>query len=82
MKLKVCALATAVALGGIAMTINSVSADVVCNGEHECWHSTEHLTYPKGVTVHADDWKWKGDRYHWHEHEGRGYWKGGVWVTL
>ena len=81
MKLKLLVTAL-IGLGSVVAMAGSASADIVCNGEHECWHTTEHATYPHGIVVHHDDWKWKGERYKWHEHDGRGYWKGGVWVTL
>jgi len=38
--------------------------------------------------VHPDDWyfhrHWDSDRdYHWRGyHEGRGYWRNGVWITF
>ena len=37
---------------------------------------------------HPDDWyfhrRWEGDRDHrWRDyHEGRGYWRNGVWITF
>jgi len=35
-----------------------------------------------GVVVHEDDWHWgPHERYAFREHEGRGYWRGGKWVT-
>lgn len=82
MNLKVYALSFLVGVTGVALAPATASASIACNAEHECWHTTENLTYPKGITVHDDNWKWRGKRYHWHEHDGRGYWKGGVWVTL
>jgi hypothetical protein len=33
--------------------------------------------------IHPDNWKWgDADHYKWREHEGRGYWRDGVWVTF
>ena len=71
----------------VAMTL-SASAYVACNREGDCWH-TESRFAPPGVhfEFHPDDWyfhrHWGGDRYHWHDyHEGRGYWRNGVWITL
>ena len=60
-------------------------ADVACNDEGDCWHVKERVTYPEGVRVHVhpDTWKWKEtDTYRWREHEGHGYWRGGVWVDI
>jgi hypothetical protein len=58
-------------------------AYVVCNNHGYCWHVHDRYAYPSGVgiTIHADDWRW-GDKehYRWHEHQGRGYWRGGVWI--
>ena len=71
-----------------AMTL-SASAYVACNREGDCWH-TESRYAPPGVhfEFHPDDWyfhrHWDADnRRHWREyHEGRGYWRNGVWITL
>ena len=77
--------AALIAAAALAITATSASANVVCNGEGECWHVQDHYNYDPafGVTVHPDNWKWgDADHYRWREHEGRGYWKGGVWVTF
>jgi hypothetical protein len=79
------AFAVLLSAGSIAFTTTSASADVVCNKEGDCWHVKDHYTYPPEVTiqVHPDDWKWgENEKFKWHEHEGqgRGYWKGGVWI--
>lgn len=79
------ATAAIIAAAALAVTATTASAYVVCNGEGECWHAQEQYKYDPafGVTIHPDTWKWgDGDHYRWHEHEGRGYWKGGVWVTF
>ena len=62
------------------------SAYVACNGS-DCCHTDKLFTAP-GVTFdwHPDDWyfhqHWDADR-HFHDYQaGRGYWRGGVWVTL
>ena len=67
--------------------LGSASAYVVCNGDGECWHVHDQYTYPTGygVVVHDDAWKWDDAgqvRYRWHEHDGRGYWHNGLWVTF
>ena len=63
------------------------SAYIACNREGDCWHTDQRERVP-GVTFeyHPDDWyfhqHWDAGR-HWHDyHKGRGYWRGGVWVTL
>ncbi len=65
-----------------AMT-GTASARVVCNEDGDCWHSREAVVYPPtlGLTIHEnDDWKWgEGEKHHWREHEGKGYWKGDKW---
>lgn len=62
------------------------AAYVDCNG-NDCWH-TDHRFAAPGITIehHPDDWyfhqHWDHDR-HWHDyHDGRGYWRNGVWITL
>jgi len=36
-----------------------------------------------GITVHDDNGRrGRRDRYRRREHAGRGYWRGGVWVTF
>ena len=51
----------------------------------DCWHVKQTYDYPPDVRVHVygDDWTWAdadAGRYRWREHEGRGYWRRGVWV--
>jgi hypothetical protein len=70
---------------GTLMLANAASAAVVCNGEGACWHSKEAYQYrPEwGITVHPDAWAWgPNEHYAWREHDGRGYWRSGVWVTF
>ena len=79
-----------IAFGGVAGLASSASAYVVCNRDGDCWHTDSRIRYPGprvGYTYHPDDWyfhrTWSGDRDHWRDyHEGRGYWRGGVWVTF
>jgi hypothetical protein len=80
MKLVMTAALLGASMFGLATT---ASADVVCNGEGDCWHVRHRYNYDPGfhVTVHPDNWRWReSDRYRWREHEGRGYWRSGVWV--
>ena len=77
------AFAVLLSAGAVVLSAGSASADVVCNDEGDCWHAHEHYTYPPSatITVHPDSWHWSGnEKFRWHEHEGRGYWHGGVWV--
>ena len=79
------AAAAMIGAAGLAIVSTSASAEIVCNGAGDCWHTHEHYTYQPsfGVVVHPDDWRW-GDRdhYRWREHEGRGYWRNGIWLTF
>jgi hypothetical protein len=77
--------AAIITAAALAVTAASASAAIVCNGEGECWHVQDHYKYDPsfGVVIHPDNWRWgDADHYRWHEHEGRGYWRGGVWVTF
>ncbi len=77
----------AVAAGISLAAAAPASAYVVCNKDGDCWHSDVRVRVP-GIRFesHPDDWyfhqKWDANR-HWRDyHEGRGYYRGGVWVTL
>ena len=77
-------LATALGAGVLAFMSAGASAAVVCSG-NTCWHSHERYEFPPSarVVIHDDDWKWKRhEHYRWREHEGHGYWRGGVWIDL
>jgi hypothetical protein len=83
MMMKLVTTAALVGAGMLALTATTASAEIVCNGEGDCWHVKQRYTYEPGfnVHVHPDSWKWGGnDHYRWREHEGRGYWRSGVWV--
>lgn len=75
------------AIGGLAATTSSASAYIVCNREGDCWHTDTRYRYPGvGYRYHPDEWyfhrTWNA-RNRWRDyHEGRGYWRGGVWVTF
>ena len=89
MSLKKLALAAGVSLAALTISTLGAGAYVACNHEGDCWHTESRVAVP-GVTFeyHPDDWyfhrHWEGDReHHWREwHEGRGYWRNGVWITL
>ena len=77
----------ALGAGAIIATASSASAAIVCNREGDCWHTATRYAYKPsfGLTIHTDNWKWRAadkDRFHWREHDGRGYWRKGVWVTF
>ena len=80
------AIGALIALGGIAATASSASAYVVCNRDGDCWHTDTRYHYPGvGYVYHPDEWYFHHtfDRDHWRDyHPGRGYWRGGVWVTF
>ena len=74
----------------LAAFTSSASAYVVCNHDGDCWHSDNRYHYHSDVRVdvHPDTWyfhrDWDHDnQYKWRgHHEGRGYWRNGVWVTF
>jgi hypothetical protein len=76
-------------IGGLATSLVPAAAYIACNNDGDCWH-TDSQYHPPGMRFdfHHDDWyfhrHWDSDRdRHWREyHEGRGYYRGGVWVTL
>ena len=80
-------LMAAAALGGLVALTGTASARVVCNAEGDCWHTDSAYHYPgKGYVYHPDEWyfhqSWDAN-HHWRDyHNGRGYWRGGVWVTF
>ena len=61
--------------------------EFACNPGGDCWHTDSRVTAP-GVTFdyHPDDWyfhqHWDADHHFRDYHTGRGYYKGGVWITL
>jgi hypothetical protein len=81
------ALGTCVAAGALAAMAAPASAYVACNNG-DCWHTENRVRVP-GVTFsyHPDDWyfhqRWDRDNRHFRDyHEGRGYWRNGIWITL
>ena len=81
-------LATAAIAAGIGLAATApASAYVACNKDGDCWHTDSRVTVP-GITFdyHPDDWyfhqHWDADRHFRDYHPGRGYYRGGVWVTL
>jgi hypothetical protein len=83
------AFAVLMATGALAATAGTASARVVCGADGDCWHTDAAPPRVPGITfsVHPDDWyfhqKWdNSDRHYRDYHEGRGYYKGGVWIGL
>jgi hypothetical protein len=79
--------AVVAAVGVVALAVSTISASaaIVCNREGECWHVRRHYVYhPEwGLVVHANNWRWgPHERFVWREHEGRGYWRNGVWIAF
>jgi len=74
-------LVSAAALCAVA---TGASAAVVCNDDGDCWHVKGHHKYKPELKLHVygDDWKWKGHKHRWREHNGHGYWHSGVWIDL
>ena len=81
------ALGASVAAGALIAMAAPASAYVACNREGDCWHTDSRVAVP-GVTFdfHPDDWyfhqRWDRDRHFRDYHEGRGYWRNGIWITL
>ena len=86
--LSAAAITAFIATGTLVATTGAASARMACNSEGDCWHTDNRVTVP-GVqfNYHPDDWyfhqRWDGNDRHYRDyHEGRGYYKGGVWITL
>jgi hypothetical protein len=83
------ALSSALTLG-CAVLFSSVPAlaYTACNGNGDCWHTEDRVTFP-GVTLTFHDDKWQDQhrtdaQYHWHEADAdhdwhHGYWNNGEW---
>jgi hypothetical protein len=84
--MRLCLKAGLAAIAVLGMAGSNASAAVVCNEEGDCWHVKGDPDYYKPehkLYVHPDDWKWEEKEHHqWREHEGRGYWRSGVWIGL
>ena len=81
------ALALLMGAGALVAASAPASARVVCNRDGDCWH-TENAPRVPGIRFesHPDDWyfhqRWDDRRHYRDYHEGRGYYRGGVWITL
>lgn len=82
--------AALLATGTLMLTAGSASAYVVCNRDGgDCWHSDSRVRVPHArFEYHNDNWyfhhRWDGDndRHYRDYHQGRGYYRGGLWITL
>jgi len=83
------AIATFMGTAALLVTAPAASAYVACNRDGgDCWHTDKRVHAPDAhLDYHPDDWyfhqKWDGNDHHFRDyHEGRGYYKGGVWIDL
>jgi hypothetical protein len=80
----------AIGVGLFAITAGTASAYVVCNAAGDCWHTDQHVHYSREVQarVYPDSWyfhnDWDHDHdHHWrNHHDGRGFFRNGVWITF
>ncbi|HEU0161361.1 MAG TPA: hypothetical protein VFQ69_03065 [Rhizomicrobium sp.] len=92
MKFKAVLLSALVGIGAAAattaVTTTSAAAAVVCNRDGDCWRVRDRYSYRPawGLRVYNDNWRWRDSdrhRYRWRDaRPGRGYYRGGVWVTF
>jgi hypothetical protein len=85
--LSAAAIALLMGTGALVTTAGTASARVVCNNSGDCWHTDQRVKYPPSVRmqIHPDDWyfhqTWTGSNEHYRDyHEGRGYYRSGIWV--
>ena len=80
------AVAALLGIGALAATSTAAEARIACNRFGDCWHVNDRYDYPPqlGVRFYSDDWRWHHRHgYHWrNDHDGRGYWRNGVWITF
>jgi hypothetical protein len=79
------AVAAIVGAGAMAATTSAADARTVCNNYGDCWHETTRYDYPAPlrVTFHNNRWHSNNHRYNWRDnHDGRGYYRQGLWVTF
>lgn len=82
------AMALMLGTAGVATTVSSASAYVVCNRYGDCWNTSHRYVFPPrlGIRFYSDSWHrhhdWDHDRYrHWRgDRDERGYWRNGVWI--
>lgn len=92
------AVAALIGAGALAATSSAASARTVCNTDGDCWHESTQYDYPAsaGVRYYGDDYRTTHhdlerandsdrapDHYTWRDnHDGRGYYRQGLWVTF
>ena len=80
------AVAAVVGIGALAAASTAAGAYTVCNRYGDCWQTSDRYDYPArlGVRFYGDDWRYHHRYgYHWRDrHDGRGYWRNGVWITF
>ncbi|HWY63724.1 MAG TPA: hypothetical protein VNX61_00835 [Rhizomicrobium sp.] len=79
-------LALLLGTGALVSSALPASARMVCNNSGDCWHSDSRYNYDRqvGAQYHNDDWyfhqTWNDQRHYRDPHEGRGYYRSGVWI--
>ena len=82
MRIKTLVLGAAIGLGTMAAMAGSASAYVACNRAGDCWHTDNRSFRPSfGVVIHDNNYRLRHS-FHWREHDGRGYWRNGVWIRF
>src|SRR5258707_12577274 len=92
------AVAALVGAGAVAVSSSAAGARTVCNSDGDCWHESTQYDYPTtlGVRYYGDDYRTTHhgkerlndgdqakDHHSWREnHDGRGYYRQGLWVTF
>jgi hypothetical protein len=88
MTLRTFLLGAVVTAGALTALAAPASAYIACNREGDCWHTESRYRNPAvRFDYHPDDWyfheRWEGNQRHWRDrHEGRGYWRNGLWITF
>jgi hypothetical protein len=82
-------IAMLIGTGALVAATGPASAYVACNHEGgDCWHTEQRVRAPDAhIDYHPDHWyfhqKWEGnDRHFRGYHEGRGYYRNGIWIQL
>ena len=80
------AIAALVGFGAILTSTVGADARTVCNRDGDCWHESSRYDYPATVAFRFHDNGWHRhhrDHYNWRDnHDGRGYYRQGVWVSF
>ncbi len=79
------AVAAVLGICALAATTTVAEARIACSRFGDCWQVRDRYDYPStlGVRYYGDNWRWRNRGYHWRGyHDGRGYWRNGIWVTF